>query len=44
VRFSAALGVGGGGGGALDDSSRLDVVEIARVSDMLQSLFSSWSG
>ena len=28
----------------LDDSSRLDVVEIARVSDMLPSLFPSWSG
>jgi len=28
----------------LDDSSRLDVVEIARVSDMLLSLFPSWSG
>jgi len=28
----------------IDDSSRLDVVEIARVPDMLPSLFSSWSG
>jgi len=28
----------------LDDSSRLDVVEIARVPDMLTSLFPSWSG
>jgi len=28
----------------LDDSSRLDVVEIARVPDMLPSLFSSWPG
>jgi len=28
----------------LDDSSRLDGVEIARVSDMLPSLFPSWSG
>jgi len=28
----------------LDDSSRLDVVEIARVPDMLLSLFHSWSG
>jgi len=28
----------------LDDSSRLDVAEIARVPDMLPSLFSSWSG
>jgi len=32
------------GGGPLDDSSRLDVVEIARVPDMLPSLFPSWSG
>jgi len=29
--------------GGLDDSSRL-VVEIARVPDMLPSLFPSWSG
>jgi len=28
----------------LDDSSRLDVVEIARVPDMLSSFFPSWSG
>ena len=28
----------------LDNSSRLDVVEIARVPDMLPSLFPSWSG
>jgi hypothetical protein len=28
----------------LDDSSRLDFVEIARVPDMLPSLFPSWSG
>ena len=28
----------------LDDSSRLDVVEIARVPDMLPSLFPSWWG
>jgi len=28
----------------LDDSSRLDVVEIARVPDMLPSLFPSWYG
>ena len=27
-----------------DGSSRLDVVEIARVPDMLPSLFPSWSG
>jgi hypothetical protein len=40
-----AGGWGGGGGvGGLDDSSRLDVVEIARVPDMLPSLFNSWSG
>jgi hypothetical protein len=26
----------------LDDSSRLDVVEIARVPDVLPSLFPSW--
>jgi len=28
----------------LDDSSRLDAVEIARVPDMLPGLFPSWSG
>jgi len=28
----------------LDESLRLDVVEIARVPDMLPSLFPSWSG
>jgi hypothetical protein len=28
----------------LDDSSRLDVVEIARIPDMLPSLFPSCSG
>jgi len=28
----------------LDDSSRLDVVEIASVPDMLPSLFPSWTG
>jgi len=28
----------------LDDSSCLDVVEIARVPDVLPSLFPSWSG
>jgi len=28
----------------LDYSSRLDVVEIARVPDVLPSLFPSWSG
>ena len=28
----------------LDDSSRLDVVEIARIPDILPSLFPSWSG
>ena len=32
------------GGGELDDSSRLDVVEIARVPDMVPSLFPSWPG
>ena len=32
------------GGKKLDDSSRLDVVEIARVPDILPSLFLSWSG
>ena len=32
------------GGGELDDNSRVDVVEIARVPDMLPSLFPSWSG
>jgi len=31
-----------GGKKNLDDSSRLDVVEIARVPDMLPSLFRSW--
>jgi hypothetical protein len=33
-----------GGEKNLDDSSRLDVVEIARVPYMLPSLFPSWSG
>ena len=28
----------------LDDSSHLDAVEIARVPDVLPSLFPSWSG
>ena len=28
----------------VDDSWRLDVVEIARVPDMFSSLFPSWSG
>jgi len=28
----------------LDDSSRLDVVEVARVPDMLPSLFPVWLG
>ena len=32
------------GGKKLDDSSRLDVAEIARVPDTLPSLFPSWSG
>jgi len=30
--------------GGIDDSSRLDVVETTRVSDMILSLFPSWSG
>ena len=30
-------------GAGLDDSSRLDVDEIARVPDVLPSLFPSWS-
>jgi len=33
-----------GGEKKLDDSSRLDVVEIARVPDMLPGLFPSWFG
>ena len=33
-----------GGKKILDGSSRLDVVEIARVPDMLPSMFPSWSG
>jgi len=33
-----------GEGVDLDDSSRLGVVEIARVPDMLPRLFPSWSG
>jgi len=28
----------------IDNSSRLDVVEIARVHEMIPSLFPSWSG
>ena len=32
------------GRGGLEDGSRLDVVEIARVPDVLPSLFPSWSG
>jgi len=32
------------GGKKLDDGSRLDVVEIARIPGMLLSLFPSWSG
>jgi len=32
------------GVGELDDSSRLDVVEIARVPDIPPSLFPPWSG
>jgi len=41
--FPSAHCLEGRGGGELDDSSRLDVVEIARVPDMLPSLFPSWS-
>ena len=33
-----------GGKKKLDDSSRLDVVEIARVSDIVPSLFPYWLG
>jgi len=33
-----------GGEGELDDSLRLDVVETARVPDMLPNMFPSWSG
>jgi len=32
------------GGKKLDDSSRLDVIEMTRVPAMLPSLFPSWSG
>jgi len=42
--FPSAPCLAGGGGVALDYSLRLDVVEIARVPDMLPSLFPSWSG
>ena len=31
-------------GKKIDDGSRLNVLEIARVPDMLPSLFPSWSG
>jgi len=31
-------------GEKIDDNSRLDVAEIARVPDMLPRLFPSWSG
>jgi len=31
-------------GGGLDNSLHLDAVEIARIPDMLPSLFLSWSG
>jgi len=31
-------------GKKLDDSSRLDVVEIVRVTEVLPRLFPSWSG
>ena len=39
--FLSALGLAGG---ELDDSSRLDVLEIVSVPDVLPSLFPSWSG
>ena len=32
------------GGGNIDDSSRLDIVEIAHIPDVLLSVFPSWSG
>ena len=32
------------GGGGLNDNSRLDFVEIARVPDIFPSLFPLWSG
>jgi len=40
-KFPSALCLAGK---KLDDSSRLEVVEIARVPDMLPSLFPSWWG
>jgi len=50
-RGLGSFGVGAGflcgrgeGGGGLDDSSHLDVFEIARVPDMFPSLFPSWLG
>jgi len=42
--FPLVACLAGGRGGELDDSSRLDVVEIACVPDMLPILFLSWSG
>jgi len=41
--FPSALCLAGGKE-KLDDSSRLDVVEIARVPDILPSLLPSWPG
>jgi len=43
-KFPSASSLAGGGGKKLDNSSRLDVVEIARVPDMLPSFFPSWLG
>jgi len=42
--FPSAPCLAGGKKKKHDDSSRLDVVEIARVRDMLPSLLPSWSG
>ena len=43
-KLPSAPCLAGGGGGELDDSSRLDLVEIARVPDMLPRLFPSRLG
>ena len=42
--FPSAPCLAEGRGEELDGSSCLDVVEIARVPDMLPKLFPSWSG
>jgi len=42
--FPSAPCLAEGGGGELDDSSRLDFVEMTRVPDLRASLFPSWSG